>query len=368
MDNHINYEIFNKKKQETSNIEKMLNHDKLFNELSESSKLEYLAYLQNLTRSPIDANDSKQPSANEPLTKPLTNDVKTRSSVEEVEVSSLQDAISDYIKKNNPKLYILTPCYGSLCYVNYVVALMTTVDFFNKIGFPLQIEFCRNDSLVSRARNNLLARAMNDPLMTHVLFIDSDITWDPLDILKLIIDDKPLNGGVYPLKKYNWSNLIATQNAITPPNQNMVKEWIDKKNESPLKNFFTDEDFIQAKLLRYNINYLHKTLNIEKNLAQVRHIANGFMMIQRSVINTMIKAYPETKYNDDVGFLKEDENKYAYALFDCCVEDHHYLSEDWYFCNRWSKLGGIIYINVSINLTHTGNEDFKGSYIASLIA
>jgi hypothetical protein len=130
---------------------------------------------------------------------------------------------------------------------------------------------------------------------------------------------------------------------------------------------FTDEQFIQHKLLRYNINYLNNTLSIDHNLAQVRHLATGFMMFKREVIEKMSQSFPSTKYTDDVHFLQPHENKYAYALFDCGVEDDHYFSEDWLFCHRWSKMGGEIWIDVSILLTHTGIEDYSGSYLSSIL-
>ena len=91
------------------------------------------------------------------------------------------------------------------------------------------------------------------------------------------------------------------------------------------------------------------------------------MMIKRAVIEKMSEAFPYTKYTDDVNYLEEHENQYAYALFDCGVEDGHYLSEDWMFCNRWRKLGGKIYVDVSINLSHTGIEQYNGSFLSTLI-
>ena len=91
------------------------------------------------------------------------------------------------------------------------------------------------------------------------------------------------------------------------------------------------------------------------------------MMIKRSTIEKMSQAFPSTKYTDDVGFLQGKENDFAYALFDCGVEDDHYYSEDWLFCHRWQKMGGDIYIDVSINLTHSGMEDYCGSFIASIV-
>ena len=40
--------------------------------------------------------------------------------------------LREYLSKNKPVVYILTPCFASLCYVNYVHCLMATVDLFRK--------------------------------------------------------------------------------------------------------------------------------------------------------------------------------------------------------------------------------------------
>ena len=120
-------------------------------------------------------------------------------------------------------------------------------------------------------------------------------------------------------------------------------------------------------MLTYNLNHKSKQITIKKNLIEVKHIATGFMMIKRELFDLMFEAYADTKYTDDVNFLNEEENKFAYALFDCGVEDDHYLSEDWMFCNRWSKIGGELFVDISINLTHTGVENFNGSFITSLL-
>jgi len=242
---------------------------------------------------------------------------------------------------------------------------MKTLEIFRLLNFPVVVEFCKNDSLVSRARNNLIARAMSDPDMTHVIFIDNDITWNPFDILKLVISEKPLVGGTYPLKAYQWDKMLNADGKFDP---SKMEEWIQKKDAHPmLKDLIEDKHMIQYNMLRYNINYLSNALQIQGNLAKVRHLATGFMMIQRATLEKMMKSFPSTKYTDDVGFLHETENFFAYALFDCGVEDGHYLSEDWMFCKRWAKMGGDIWLDVSINLIHTGIEDYKGCYVATII-
>jgi len=277
----------------------------------------------------------------------------------------IDELIRAYVAENPVKIYLLTPCFASLCYINYVQCLLATINALKMYDIELRVEFCGNDSLVSRARNNLVARAMTDPKMTHIIFIDNDITWEPYDILKLLISNKQLIGGIYPLKNYNWNTLVKDEK--NPYNTNVVQSLIDKKNKSQLKDMISDEDMIQHNLLRYNVNYLSNTLTVENNLTEVRHIATGFMMIQRNVIEKMSLAFPSTKYVDDVNFLQPAENAHAYALFDCGVEDGHYFSEDWLFCHRWSKMGGSIWMDVSINLTHTGIEHYRGCYLSTII-
>ena len=259
-------------------------------------------------------------------------------------------------KYPNPRVWILTPCFASQCYINYVTSLVKTMELFRQVDISLVIEFCRNDSLISRARNNMIARAMNDASMTHVVFIDNDITWNPIDLLKLLFSEKDIVGGIYPLKQYNWSLLL----------ENPIKSIMEKYEESFLKNSISPEEFIQHHLLRYNVNYLKETQYVDKSLCEVKHVATGFMMIRREVIEKMSQSFPSTKYVDDVGYLIPEENQYAYALFDCGVEDGHYFSEDWMFCHRWRNMGGNIFMDISIKLSHTGIEDYKGFILSSM--
>ena len=271
------------------------------------------------------------------------------------------DIVNDYVEKVNPVVYILTPCFGSVCFVNYIYCLLQTKEMFQQFKIDLQILFCKSDSLITRARNNLVAKAMNDPSMTHMMFIDNDITWNPVDIIKLMLADKPLVGGIYPLKTYDFNKIVPTDNNVDPINQ-----IITKKNSSRLSNV-PDVDTIQMNLLKYNVNHSSNEIRVIKNLTKVRHVATGFMMIQRNVIEKMSEAHPETKYTDDISYLNPDENKFAYALFDCGVVDNHYLSEDWMFCTRWTNLNNEIWVDITINLTHTGIHDFKGCFMSTLV-
>jgi hypothetical protein len=188
--------------------------------------------------------------------------------------TTIFEQMTDFVETQHPKLYILTPCFGGVCYVNYIRSMLSTVELFRTHDFPIQFEFCKNDSLVTRARNNLVARAMTDPATTHIMFIDNDIMWNPIDLFKMILADRGVLGGIYPLKKYNWTKLTEDGGGGAAANINAIQHRYN--NSSVLRSHMDLEYMIQSNLLSYNVNYLTTHLHIENNLAKVRHVATGY--------------------------------------------------------------------------------------------
>jgi len=313
--------------------------------------------MSNITPSAAPKNKS-DPEIPKPVTDKKDNVNDNDDEAEKMKKSKeFEESVKKFVLKNKPFLSIMTPCFASITYVDYMSCLIKTLDMLKYFNIPTKVEFCKNDSLISRARNNLIAKSMYNTDVTHMLFIDNDIVWDPIEVLKLLLSEKDLIGGIYPLKQYMWDRL---------KNASALSTILEKKKTSQLKDI-PDEVFLQTNLLNYNVNFLNSTIQVEKNLTKIKHLATGFMMIRREVIEKMMTAFPSTKYTDDISFLQPEENKYAYALFDCGVEDDHYYSEDWMFCHRWSKMGGDICVDVSINLTHIGIENYRGSFISTTI-
>lgn len=265
--------------------------------------------------------------------------------------------LKDYVIEKNPTLAILTPCYGGLCHSSYTICLINTIEIFHSVGFRVNVHFLNNDSLVSRARNNLIGSTMLDKSITHFMFIDGDIVWNPIDIIKLVLADEMIIGGLYPKKAYKFNKIIS--------NPTVINNWIEKKNK--IDPNISNETIVRNNLLDYNLNYLSPHLEINNNIIEIKHLATGFMMIKREAIELMISKYPETKYIDDTGFIPKEKSTYTYALFDCGVINGSYYSEDWLFCHRWTEIGGKIYANISIDLIHIGVENYEGSFIKNLL-
>jgi len=256
---------------------------------------------------------------------------------------------------NNKKIKIVfgVPCYGGMGYAHFFISLYQCIEVLKSRGINCYPNFVMGDSLITRARNHIVANFMNDKDATHLFFVDSDISFSPNDVLRLINDDKDIVGGIYPLKSYLWDKLDNY-------------DEIMKRSEHPLNKDVSKKDFIRQNLMKYNLNYKSSKLSIENSLAEVKHIATGFMMIKRDVITKMIEAYPETKFEDAKNSFYNTNNEYLYSLFDCKIVDKQYYSEDWLFCHRWTSIGGEIYADVKINLTHIGFHPFEGRLLSSL--
>lgn len=280
-----------------------------------------------------------------------------------IQLPSYEEQLQSYLKAHpDTFINILTPCYNGELTSNYGTSIIETTSYLTQLGVKFVVHFL-SDSLVTRVRNSLIARALSNEKTTHILFIDADITWHYHDIVKLLVTDKDVIGGIYPLKKYNWEELQQSGD------ENKLRDLLEVKKNNSIFNNMSDAEFIQKRLVRYNLNFLGEELKVKDSMTEVYHIPTGFMMIKRNVIEKMMKEYPETKYTNNMGSLTEEEGKLTYALFDCAISktNNTYLSEDWLFCERWRQIGGQVFAHVGIDLNHSGTETFKGSFLTSLV-
>ena len=257
------------------------------------------------------------------------------------------DAVRKFLAKNKVKILFGTPCFGGMLHNGYFQSMLELSGNFTKLGIPFEVCTIGNESLIQRARNGIVAKFMSDDSATHLMFIDADITFSWVSIIKLLLGNKELSGGCYPKKCFNW----------------------DKIKHHNQKNPDMKDDELMAKSLDYVFNPIYHqqgsqvVIRLENGMAQVKDIGTGFMIIQKSVIRKMIAKYPDTKYKNNVaGYGQNNMNEYFYSLFDCCIDpvSRVYLSEDYLFCKRWIDIGGELWLDVNTNLNHTGIIDYKG--------
>jgi len=253
----------------------------------------------------------------------------------------------DDVRKN--KFFVATPCYGGQLNEPYFRSVIKLMTFFNHHQIPLAFGTIANESLVTRARNVLLAYFLNSDY-THLLFIDADIEFQTEDVLKLYAHDKDVVVGAYPKKGVAWDR-IRSGLAET---SNKDKVFTDREIAAMGSDYAINFKFINKEL---------KQIAVENGLIKLHDAGTGFMMIRRDAILKMIKAYPEFKYNNDVNISDPGMKDHFYAMFDTMIDpvDRRYLSEDYTFCRRWQEIGGDIWLDPSISLNHYGHFCFQGN-------
>lgn len=255
------------------------------------------------------------------------------------------------------KVFIATPSYDDKVNIGYLESIVKMIDVFKKYDIQYIIKTISGEAMITRARNALVAEFLGHKDCTHLMFIDSDITFDPLNIVRMVKLDKPVIGGAYPIKRMNYDNIIS-----------LLKE--DVKNSKDTKDV-EDVRLLVAKSFNYAINMkADKRAGGEYKVEdgsciQVDEIATGFMLIRRDVFDTLISKFPEKKYkNNQKSYDNEFSNDNFYAFFDCLIhpESKLYLSEDYGFCYLVRNCGYCITVDISINLCHTGIHHFGGSF------
>ena len=71
------------------------------------------------------------------------------------------------------------PCYGGQITEPCFTSFLRFILMASKMGLQWSLDTMVNESLVTRARNNLMAKMMTNKAATHFMFIDADIRFQP---------------------------------------------------------------------------------------------------------------------------------------------------------------------------------------------
>lgn len=210
------------------------------------------------------------------------------------------------------RVHICMPCYGGMLTESTFMSYIKWSNTCRQLGLDWTMETMTNESLISRARNTLVAKFLNSPQSTHLMFIDADIGWEPWHLLVLLNRDVDVIGGLYPMKS-------------------LPVRWV--------------------------VNGFEGAETGPDGLQEVSKTGTGFMLVKRHVFEKL-QDHPAVKpFNNDVGLPKElDQHLRTY--YDTAVRENRYYSEDWTFCENWRDIGGKVWIDKRVLLKHTGTYVF----------
>jgi hypothetical protein len=248
----------------------------------------------------------------------------------------------------NHKVFIATPMYGGMAHGMYIKSCLDLQSTLGKYGIETKFSFLFNESLITRARNYLVDEFLRSGY-THLLFIDSDVHYNPEDVVALLALDKDVIGGPYPKKSINWGNVAEA--ARKHPNMNPRE--------------------LEKLVGEYVFNVVKGTSQFQvTEPLEVMEIGTGYMLVKRHVFDKMAVQYPNIRYKPDhVGQSNFDGSRYIHAYFDTVIDSKdsitgggtdRYLSEDYMFCQMWRKMGGEIWLCPWMKTQHIGTYAFTG--------
>jgi hypothetical protein len=215
-------------------------------------------------------------------------------------------------------IFIALPAYDFKVSLKLAISLARFTQVAGKHGISVHMGSICGCSVVSRARN-LLVKDMIDSDATDLLFIDSDINFEPDDILRLMA----------------WG---------ADPKKGIVAGVPRTRSEN--KVYIADLDYDENGELTMN----------GMGLVRGKRVATAFMLIRREVFEQMMTAHPEWVYKD------QRSDRMIPCLFDFKLTDEGYMGEDFLFCDRAREIGFEVWIDPSIQLGHMGVQEYEGCF------
>ena len=215
-------------------------------------------------------------------------------------------------------IFIALPAYDFKVSLKLAISLARFTQVAGKHGISVHMGSICGCSVVSRARN-LLVKDMIDSDATDLLFIDSDINFEPDDIFRLMA----------------WG---------ADPKKGIVAGVPRTRSEN--KVYIADLDYDENGELTMN----------GMGLVRGKRVATAFMLIRREVFEQMMAAHPEWVYKD------QRSDRMIPCLFDFKLTEEGYMGEDFLFCDRARELGFEVWIDPTIKLGHMGVQEYEGCF------
>jgi hypothetical protein len=246
--------------------------------------------------------------------------------------------------QTKPHILVATPMYGGMCTGFYTQSMIQLPTIARNAGVDVSFSYMFNESLIQRARNALVHAFHLRPECTHLMFVDADIRFNPVDIITMLHADKDIICGIYPKKEINWAGVHMAAEQGVPADQ------LTRYTGSMVVNLVDYQGTV--------------TVPVDKPL-RIWNGGTGFMLIKREVFDKLKKKVKT--YRNDVGDLggtvKPQDLIYEYFPVMIEKESNRLLSEDYAFCKiaRDNKID--VWAAPWVQLGHFGSYLFEGGLI-----
>ncbi len=191
-----------------------------------------------------------------------------------------------------------------------------------------------NGTLVAFARNVLASRVLEEDF-SHLLFVDSDISFQAPLVQRLIEFDQPVVGAVYPQRTIDPHRFFNQARTRSDPNS----AW--------------------ATSLSFPM-HLEVPHVSRGDFYRAESVPTGLMLIKREVFERLRESYPDL-YRPAINSYYESQGlANVLQCFDAAYDPNGVaIGEDLSFCRRWRAVGGELWTIFDDTVGHFGPFLFR---------
>jgi hypothetical protein len=240
------------------------------------------------------------------------------------------------VSKPSMRLFVATPVHSDVS-IHYFKACLEFQKecFVRKIPVMFQV---MKSSLVTQGRQLCVSGFLASDC-THMLFIDSDITFNYKMFERMVNYDKDICLVPYPVKTIDFQKIKAKI-----------------KNGNELDPMVLGNQYTLSVENQRNVR-------VENGFIEVERGPTGCMLIKREVFDVLIKEYPEFTIKQHTlidGKLVEREHMYNFFDTYWDPKAKTYTGEDFYFCKLAKHAGIKMYALIDEYISHYGEFGYTG--------
>jgi hypothetical protein len=237
-------------------------------------------------------------------------------------------------------IVIGTPTYAEQVTTAYLKSIFALQSHVRKAEPEVALTLLTNSSTsIDLNRNIIATQTLGRADLTHLLFVDSDMGFNPGLIMDMLRFDRPLVGAMCPKRQIDERKLWEAARQVSDPAKMQL-----------IANDYANVSFIPE---------ADGSIRVDQGFARCTAIGAAIMLMKREVLERMA-ALP--------GVLLQQGSRRLLQCFQPMTNENGFtLSEDISFCRRWIEgCGGEIWVNVAHQVTHLGTYNYVGQFIEKL--
>jgi hypothetical protein len=236
------------------------------------------------------------------------------------------------------KIMIGSPSYDGNVRKEYMTSVLALTEGLRAKGIEYTVNL-KAGTLVHVARNLICADFLSDRSCSHLLFIDTDIGFNPSAAFAMLGRNEPIAACACPYREMPVQRKVATTDKT-------IAEML-------------------SQLFKYNIDPViaDGKIAIDNGFLSVRSVGAALLLVARAALETMIRSGAAAKYTS------EEFPPNYHGFFDYIFEGGREIGEDRSFCARWLKASGKhIPCLVTEYVAHVGPIESRGRFSDKLAA